>query len=167
MALEKEKYWKYLLSQNTKDRVLYVNSKYAECNFDESKFLDYDALVVENCDITGLEAKRTFRNIEKLLRGKQQAFISFHGYNPELTKVLDRNGFKIKNSYWVYRKKNGRTIWLIPLDHPGIFLFSLNTILNIIADRPLVFKKMTMYMLLRARLLKFFIDNCIIAKSVS
>lgn len=156
-------YWKYLLPEEQENRVLKVGSDLMPIDSVEQSNSNYEVLFIEDFNASGLRRK-SLQNIEKLLEARKIVYISLRGYSRRLRRTLELNGFKIKELYWVYRGEKSRAFWLIPLLHSGAFFFSSNAILSIMADNSLIFKKAAVYILFRIGILKYFIENCMVAK---
>lgn len=163
-------YWEFLLPDEPGILPLRVDARHihsciarAEQRHDYS---DYNTLILEDLNASDLK-KKPLQDLEKLLEAKKWVVASFRGHNRAFISTLEQNGFEIKESYWLYTKENSRVFWLIPLQHPGAFLFSVNAILSVMADNPLRFKKALMRILFRMGVLKYFIYHCLVAKKVA
>lgn len=157
--------WEYLLPDEPGFRILRVGNSLVPAGL-AVRGADFDGLVIENLNVFNLR-RGSLQKLEKLLEAKKWVFISFRGYNSRVIPALERNGFKINELYWVYRKKESRMFWLITLLNPGAFFFSCSSILSIMADDSLMLKKALLRILFKAGILKYFIESFLIAKKVA
>lgn len=163
IMMQERLYWEYLLPEEKENRIQRVGRDLMPMDSVEQNNSNYEVLFIEDLNTSGLK-REPIQNIEKLLEAKKIVYISLRGYSRRLIRTLELNGFKIKELYWVYRREKSRVFWLIPLLHSGAFFFSSNAILSVMADNALIFKRAAVYILFRIGVLKYFIENCIVAK---
>ena len=158
-------FWKYLLPHS--GAAIRELKDIIAARKDDTYFSSYESLAIEDssCPVVRFEDVATC--LQRAVRDKKEVYFYSRGYSRKIVHFFIKQGFRIEELYWVYYKKNSRSFWLIPLMRPKAFIFSLNSILGVIADNPLFLKKVILYSLFKAGVLKYFVNCCVVAKKDS